>query len=80
MPPGVLELTTSLQYHHNFDDVLAGLLLGVSVASLVYLLNYPPMWSRDAALPKCRILDTESEPLLADNVVEKNAVGGVVNV
>lgn len=54
------------QYHHNFDDILAGLCLGSVIAFLVNMLNYPPVWAADAGEPKMRtvIRAEEKAPLI----------------
>ena len=44
-------ISRTLDYHHNFSDILAGCVLGIFVAIFCYFLNYPTLFSSDCDLP-----------------------------
>ncbi len=51
---GVVSLTRTRDYYHDFTDVLAGAMLGTGLAITNYLLKYPPLWKKKCEIPKRR--------------------------
>jgi len=51
---GFIAVSRTMDYHHNFSDVLAGSVLGAGIACWAYLLFYPPLTSFGAHLPITR--------------------------
>jgi len=45
-------LSRTIDYHHNYSDIIAGGLIGVAVAYLVYFMYYPPLHSHNSHKPK----------------------------
>jgi len=46
-----IAISRTLDYHHNFSDILGGCVLGIFIAPFVYFLNYPSLFSSHCYLP-----------------------------
>ena len=44
-----------MDYHHNFDDITAGSLIGILVAYYGYFVYYPPLSDDNCHQPKLHI-------------------------
>ncbi|PRP81240.1 hypothetical protein PROFUN_02074 [Planoprotostelium fungivorum] len=47
-----IAVSRTMDYHHNFDDIIAGGLLGAICAFFCYFLYYPSLFHVDSHLPK----------------------------
>lgn len=52
----MLGFSRTRDYHHDFVDVLGGLVLGSFLAIFNYFLKYPPLWHKHCEIPKRRCL------------------------
>eukprot|EP01097_Dermamoeba_algensis_P011097 TRINITY_DN8462_c0_g1_i1.p1 TRINITY_DN8462_c0_g1~~TRINITY_DN8462_c0_g1_i1.p1 ORF type:complete len:162 (+),score=36.21 TRINITY_DN8462_c0_g1_i1:50-487(+) len=50
-----VSVSRTIDYHHNFDDILAGSIIGVVSACFGYFLNYNSIASKRSHLPKRRV-------------------------
>lgn len=48
-------ISRTIDYHHNYSDVIAGSLVGYAVAYYVYFMYYPALTSKNSHLPKLHI-------------------------
>lgn len=46
-----IAISRTLDYHHNFSDILGGCVLGLFIAPCCYFLNYPSLFSWNCDLP-----------------------------
>jgi diacylglycerol diphosphate phosphatase/phosphatidate phosphatase len=51
---GFIAISRTRDYHHNFDDILAGTVLGVAMGLIGYHINYPSLFSSQCHQPKNR--------------------------
>jgi membrane-associated phospholipid phosphatase len=54
----LVAVSRTLDYHHNFDDILAGAFIGIVAAYFGYFLNFHPLSSKRSHLPKKRSEDS----------------------
>jgi diacylglycerol diphosphate phosphatase/phosphatidate phosphatase len=67
---GIVAVSRTKDYHHNYSDVIAGSIIGLLCGFLAYFLHYPSLSARDCHLPfnrKHHILYQDGSP---DNVWE----------
>eukprot|EP01098_Paradermamoeba_levis_P011149 TRINITY_DN4745_c0_g1_i2.p1 TRINITY_DN4745_c0_g1~~TRINITY_DN4745_c0_g1_i2.p1 ORF type:complete len:250 (-),score=42.99 TRINITY_DN4745_c0_g1_i2:150-899(-) len=50
----VVAVSRTMDYHHNYDDILAGMLIGITSAYFGYFLNFHSLMSKRSHLPKRR--------------------------
>ena len=50
--PLMLAISRTCDYHHHWQDVLVGGLLGSTLSCLIYHFYYPPIWSENCDTPK----------------------------
>ncbi|EGC38815.1 hypothetical protein DICPUDRAFT_75571 [Dictyostelium purpureum] len=55
MVSSLVAVSRVVDYHHNFDDILAGSVLGLAISSFVYFMNFNSLFSKQCSLPKNRI-------------------------
>jgi len=68
-------ISRTIDYHHNYSDIIAGGLVGVSVAYYVYFLYYPPLSDKHCDLPKVHADIKTVEVQLAEVTVHKQESG-----
>jgi len=66
--PLVIALSRTADYHHHWQDVLAGSLLGLSTVWVVYRQHYPSISSPDSSYP----LLSSYLPIVMDNKMTNN--------
>jgi len=47
-----IAVSRTVDYHHNFSDIIAGSLIGTGFSLFSYFLYYPSLFSKDCHLPK----------------------------
>jgi len=47
-----ISLSRTIDYHHNYSDIIAGSMIGIAVAYYVYFMYYPPLHSSHCDQPK----------------------------
>jgi len=52
-----IAVSRTVDYHHNFSDILAGSLLGAGMGFTFYFMHYPSVLSERCAVPKSHHLD-----------------------
>lgn len=45
-------ISRTIDFHHNFSDIIAGSLLGTGISFFVYFLYYPSLFSAESHIPK----------------------------
>jgi len=50
-------VSRTVDYHHNFSDILAGSLLGAGLGMSFYFMHYPSLFSDECAIPKSHHLE-----------------------
>ncbi|EGG16548.1 phosphoesterase [Cavenderia fasciculata] len=51
----LVAVSRTVDYHHDFSDILAGTLIGLCIGSFIYFMNYNTLASKECSLPKNRI-------------------------
>jgi membrane-associated phospholipid phosphatase len=64
-------LSRTIDYHHNYSDIIAGAMVGVGVAYYTYFLYYPPLSDKHCDLPKVHADIKTVEVQLAEVTVHK---------
>jgi membrane-associated phospholipid phosphatase len=63
-----IALSRTIDYHHNYSDIIAGSMIGIAVSYFVYFMYYPPLHSKHCDMPKFH------RELLPPTTVELRAV------
>lgn len=70
-----IALSRTIDYHHNYSDIIAGALIGLGCAHYAYFLYYPPLSSKNCDQPKFHIETKIPPPLTQITVqIEQNVV------
>jgi len=68
-----IAVSRTVDYHHNFSDILAGSLIGTGFSIFAYFLYYPSLFSKDCHLPKnhpqCKLAVLSTSASLQEVVV-----------
>jgi len=66
---GLIAVSRTRDYHHNFADISAGAVLGATIAYYCYHLNYPNLTAKNCYKPKFRnnLSNEEFKPVLTSN-------------
>ncbi|GAM21401.1 hypothetical protein SAMD00019534_045760, partial [Acytostelium subglobosum LB1] len=51
----LVAVSRTMDYHHDFSDILGGTLIGLCFGSFIYSNNFNSLYSRECALPKNRL-------------------------
>jgi diacylglycerol diphosphate phosphatase/phosphatidate phosphatase len=54
---GMIAVSRTLDYHHNYDDVIAGSVIGSVIAMMCYFLQYPSLFEKTCYEPKNRYIN-----------------------
>lgn len=57
---GFIAISRTMDYHHNFSDILAGALLGSGMAMFSYYMYYPSLFSDQCSVPRSKLDYTSS--------------------
>eukprot|EP01112_Ceratiomyxa_fruticulosa_P012545 TRINITY_DN3478_c0_g1_i3.p1 TRINITY_DN3478_c0_g1~~TRINITY_DN3478_c0_g1_i3.p1 ORF type:complete len:140 (-),score=15.74 TRINITY_DN3478_c0_g1_i3:35-454(-) len=57
----LVAVSRTIDYHSNFVDIVAGSILGISIATFSYFLNFPSLMSEDCDMPKDRIMENRKQ-------------------
>jgi len=61
--PFFISISRTIDYHHNFSDVIGGALIGTGFSFFAYFLYYPPLGSEKSHLPKIhKELEIQNHP------------------
>ncbi|KAN0000610.1 hypothetical protein ACTFIZ_001055 [Dictyostelium cf. discoideum] len=55
MISSLVAVSRTVDYHHDFSDILAGSVIGLSIGVFVYFMNFNSLFSKECSLPKNRI-------------------------
>jgi diacylglycerol diphosphate phosphatase / phosphatidate phosphatase len=69
----IVAISTTMDYHNNFVDVVGGMIIGIFVGMLTYFLNYPSLFSKNCHLPKSRNYGSQKRE--AERYLEEESLG-----
>jgi len=68
-----ISVSRTIDYHHNFSDIIAGALVGTGLSFFSYFLYYPSLFSEESHIPKnhpeCKRVLSTTDPILVEVVV-----------